>query len=84
MNKKTLKFLKILIRQTILLLILILVSCGIDTNSDENSLLFSQDLENRPYQDQDAINLLCDEGVTLHTSTNITKLILTCCSSRVY
>ena len=38
MNKKTLKFLKILIRQTILLLILILVSCGIDTNSDENSL----------------------------------------------
>jgi len=42
---------------------------------DENSLLFSQDLENRPYQDQDAINLLCDEGVTLHTSTNITKLI---------
>ena len=44
-------------------------------NFDENSLLFSQDLENRPYQDQDAINLLCDEGVTLHTSTNITKEI---------
>ena len=38
MNKIILKYLKISITQTILLLVLILVSCGIDTNPDDKSL----------------------------------------------
>jgi len=42
---------------------------------DENSILFPQEVGNRNFQDQDAFNVLCDDGITLHTSTNITKLI---------
>ena len=42
---------------------------------DENSLLYSQNLVNRPFQDQDATNLFCDDGITLANATNITKKI---------
>ena len=42
---------------------------------DENSLLFSQNIANRPFQDQEATNLFCDDGITLQTATNVTKKI---------
>ena len=40
---------------------------------DENSLLFPQNLNNRPFQDQDANNLMVDDGVTLPTVHKVTK-----------
>ena len=40
---------------------------------DENSLLFPQNLNNRPFQDQDANNLMVDDGVTLPTVHTVMK-----------
>ena len=40
---------------------------------DENSLLFPQQYTNRPYQDQDAINIFADDGITLPTATHIAR-----------
>ena len=42
---------------------------------DENSLLFPQELSNRPFQDQDAVNVLSDEGITLPTAASVTNKI---------
>ena len=42
---------------------------------DENSLLFPQQYTNRPYQDQDAINIFADDGITLPTATHIARKI---------
>jgi len=42
---------------------------------DENCILFEQDLTNRPFQDQDAINVLSDDGITLPTASSICNKI---------
>ena len=42
---------------------------------EDNSLLFSQKLNNRPYQDQDACNVLCDDGITYPRVSQIVKQI---------
>ena len=41
----------------------------------DNSLLFPQELDNRPFQDQDAVNLLSDDGITLPMAATITNKI---------
>ena len=41
----------------------------------ENSLLFPQKLNNRPFQDQDANNIMVDSGITLPTVHKVTKKI---------
>ena len=41
----------------------------------ENCMLYSQNVENRPWQDQDATNIFCDDGLTITTGTKVTKQI---------
>ena len=42
---------------------------------DENSLLYPQNIANRPFQDQDANNIMVDSGITLPTVHKVTKKI---------
>ena len=41
----------------------------------ENSLLFPQKLKNRPFQDQDASNVMVDNGMTLPTVHKVTSKV---------
>tara|TARA_B100000424_G_C22937492_1_gene498816 strand:- start:490 stop:1089 length:600 start_codon:yes stop_codon:yes gene_type:complete len=43
---------------------------------DENCLLFPQNPTNRPFQDQDAINVMSDDGITLSSAFGVARKIL--------